>query len=72
MKKNIDSHIPYVTGKEIYYLKKALKKKKPIKFNIPYVSSKSSYYISKVLGSKNTAGNGVFTKKCQNFLKRNF
>lgn len=28
MKKNIDSHIPYVTGKEIYYLKKVLKKKK--------------------------------------------
>ena len=27
MKKNIDSHIPYVTSKEIYYLKKALKKK---------------------------------------------
>jgi dTDP-4-amino-4,6-dideoxygalactose transaminase len=47
-------------------------KKKTIKFNIPHVSSKSSYYISKVLISKNTAGNGVFTKKCQNFLKRNF
>ena len=30
MKKNIDSHIPYVTGKEIYYLKKVLKKKKLI------------------------------------------
>ena len=63
MKKNIETLVPYVTGKEIYYLKK----KKSIKFNIPYVSSKSSYYISKVLGSKNTAGNGVFTKKCQNF-----
>jgi len=39
-----------------------------IPFNIPYISGDEEKYIKEAISSRNLAGDGRFTKKCQSFL----
>jgi dTDP-4-amino-4,6-dideoxygalactose transaminase len=43
-----------------------------IKFNVPFVAHNQLFYLKSLLNSKSFSGNNFFTKKCQNFLKKNF
>jgi dTDP-4-amino-4,6-dideoxygalactose transaminase len=40
-----------------------------IPFNIPYISGKEEIFIGEAIQGKNLAGDGYFTKKCQQFLE---
>lgn len=43
-----------------------------LKFNIPYLSGKEKEYVSQAIDSRNISGDGVFTKKCQDWFERRF
>lgn len=46
--------------------------KKMIPFNKPYCSGRELKYIDEVCHSTTMSGNGVFTKKCQNFFEEKY
>ncbi len=46
--------------------------KKIINFNKPFLTGKETRYISDAVQSGKISGNGVFTKKCQEFFERKF
>lgn len=41
-----------------------------IPFNKPYLTGKETQYIEEAVKSGKISGNGIFTKKCQDFLKQ--
>tara|TARA_R110001592_G_scaffold57767_4_gene175627 strand:+ start:17119 stop:18243 length:1125 start_codon:yes stop_codon:yes gene_type:complete len=43
-----------------------------IVFNKPYLTGNESKYLNKVMRSGKIAGNGVFTKMCQNYFQRKY
>ena len=43
-----------------------------IPFNKPHLTGKENEYITKAVGSGQISGNGVFTKKCQNFFEKRY
>ena len=43
-----------------------------IPFNRPYLAGKELFYIAQAVLSGRTAGDGFYTKKCQNFLEEKF
>src|SRR5690606_3105893 len=43
-----------------------------IPFNKPFLSGKELQYISEAVTSGKISGNGIFTKKCQNFFEEKF
>jgi len=43
-----------------------------VPFNIPYTTGQEIKFIDKDITSKQLSGNGVFTKKCQNWFKESF
>lgn len=43
-----------------------------MKFNIPYLSGNETKYISEAIESKQIAGDGTFTKKCQKWFEERF
>lgn len=44
----------------------------PIKFHVPYVTGKELGYIEAVLASRQFAGNGAFTRRCQTWLQERY
>ena len=42
-----------------------------IPFNKPFLTGKEAHYMYQAVYTGKLSGNGVFTKKCQQFLKRN-
>lgn len=42
-----------------------------IPFNKPYLTGKETTYIEDAVKSGKISGNGVYTQKCQNSLKKN-
>lgn len=43
-----------------------------IPFNKPYLTGKEAHYIYQAVSSGKISGNGVFTKKCQNFFEESY
>lgn len=43
-----------------------------IPFNLPHVFGEESLHVQEVISSGNIAGNGIFTRKCQQFFKNQF
>lgn len=43
-----------------------------IPFNRPYLSGKELFYIAQAVLGGHTAGDGLYTKKCQNLMEKNF
>ncbi len=41
-------------------------------FNKPYLTGKETHYIYQAVNAKKLSGNGVFTKKCQNFFEQRY
>lgn len=44
----------------------------PIPFNKPFIVGKELEHIKKAVNSGQLAGNGIYTKKCQQFLEKNY
>ena len=45
---------------------------KKIPFNRPFIVGKELYYIAQAVQSGHLAGDGVFTKKCNEWMEREF
>ena len=43
-----------------------------IPFNIPYLTGKETEYIKEAVNSQKISGNGIFTKKCQQFFEKKY
>ena len=43
-----------------------------IPFNVPYTTGKEIDYIQEAIGNGKLSGNGIFTKKCQDFFKETY
>lgn len=43
-----------------------------IPFNKPYLTGKETQYIEEAVSSGKISGNGIFTKKCQDFFEKNY
>ncbi|NEQ04395.1 aminotransferase class I/II-fold pyridoxal phosphate-dependent enzyme, partial [Moorena sp. SIO3F7] len=43
-----------------------------IPFNKPYLTGRESHYIYQAISSGKISGNGMFTKKCQNFFEKKY
>lgn len=48
------------------------KSRSPIPFNRPFIVGKELYYIARAVQDGHLAGNGQFTKKCQDWMERSF
>ena len=44
----------------------------PIPFNKPFIAGRELYHISQAVLSGHLAGNGAFTRKCQEFLETRY
>jgi dTDP-4-amino-4,6-dideoxygalactose transaminase len=43
-----------------------------ISFNKPYITGKETHYIYEAVNSHKLSGNGIFTKKCQDYFETNY
>ena len=43
-----------------------------ISFNKPYITGKETHYINDAVNSHKLSGNGIFTKKCQDYFETNY
>ena len=43
-----------------------------IPFNKPFLTGKETQYIEDAVNSGKISGNGIFTKKCQEFFEKNY
>ena len=49
-----------------------MNKNMDIPFNKPYLTGKETHYIYEAVNSYKLSGNGIFTKKCQDFFQKNY
>ena len=43
-----------------------------IPFNKPYLTGKETHYIYEAVNSGKLSGNGIFTKRCQDFFEQRY